>query len=73
MKKRIILYLLFIFPVCITAPASASEEAFNLSGIIESIINYQNNSDFISDIRNNSKENFFYAMKNLNNGNVIVA
>ena len=57
----------------INAPASASEEAFNLSGIIESIINYQNNSDFISDIRNNSKENFFYAMKNLNNGNVIVA
>ncbi len=73
MKKRILLFLLFVFTLQINAPSYAVEDSFNLAGIIENIINYQNNSDFVSDIRNDSKENYLYAVQNLTNGNVVVA
>ncbi len=73
MKKRILLSLLFVFMVQINAPSTAAEDSFNLALIIENIINYQNNSDFVSDIRNDSKENYLYAVQNLTNGNVVVA
>ena len=73
MKKRALLSLLFMFTVQAFAPSFAVEDSFNLAGIIENIINYQNNSDFVSDIRNDSKENYLYAVQNLTNGNVVVA
>ncbi len=73
MKKTLLCSLLFILGAQFNQPSFADSDSFNLAGVIESIIEYQNNGDFVSDIRNNSRENFLYATKNLNNGNVAVA
>lgn len=74
MKNKILPALLIAFLCTFTLPSFAqTEESFNLAGVIESIINYQNQSDIVSDIRFDSKENFLNATNKFMQGNVVVA
>lgn len=70
--KKIIIWTFLFFQIF--CPVFAQEEDFfNLSGVIENIINYQNKEGFVSDIRNDAKENYSYAMQNFYSGNAVVA
>ena len=55
-----------------TTVFAQTQDAFNLSGIIDNIINYQSKEGDIYE-NENSKDKFLYAIENLNNGNVVVA
>lgn len=74
MKNKRITLLLIAFFCAFNMPSFAqNEDSFNLAGVIESIINYQNQDEIISDIRLDSKENFLYATNKFIQGNVVVA
>ena len=74
MKNKRITLLLVAFFCAFNMPSFAqNEDSFNLAGVIESIINYQNQDEIISDIRLDSKENFLYATNKFIQGNVVVA
>lgn len=71
MKKTLSIIILF-FAINLQCLANETD-TFNLAGVIENIINYQEKTEFISEIQLDSRENFLYATKNLYNGNVVVA
>lgn len=74
MKNKIISLTLLFFLLQNTTPVFCEvSDSFNLAAVIESIIKYQSKTDFVSDIRDDSKENFLYAVQNMENGNVVVA
>lgn len=74
MKKFLIAFILSVFIIQTAPPAFCiTSDSFNLAGVIESIINYQNKADFIQDVEESAKENYLYAAKNFLNGNVTVA
>lgn len=71
MKKILSVTTLFF---ALNFPCLANEvDTFNLAGVIENIISHQEKTEFISEVKLDSRENFLYATKNLYNGNVVVA
>lgn len=72
MKKTLIYIIVAILFLGINPSYSAEENSFNLAGLIESIINYQEKRDD-NIIQSEAKETFLYAINSIYNGNIIVA
>ena len=73
MKKIIFLITAIIFIFGSNPAQCADGDSFNLAGIIENIINYQDYKDEIQKSDNISKETFVYGVNNIYNGNIVVA
>lgn len=72
MKKTIIITLTLILLCAIKPSYCAESETFNLTGLIESFMNYQD-KDNIKESQISAKEEFLNATNNIYNGNVVVA
>ena len=71
--KKIIFSIIAIFLLSGGMPSFCAEDnSFNLIGVIENIINYQDKKDE-QIIQNEAKENFLYGINSIYNGNVVVA
>lgn len=73
MKKKITSLVLTAVLAQTQLCFAQTSDTFNLAGVIENIINYQNKNEFVSDVRTDSKESFINASTNMYNGNVVVA
>ena len=73
MRKTLLIILATIFIFGAKPQYCAANETFNLAGVIESFINYQDKNENIQEVEKNAKEEFLGAVNNIYNGNVVVA
>lgn len=73
MKKILLIIFTTIFIFGVKPQHCAANEAFNLAGVIESFMNYQDKNENIKEIEKNTRDEFLGAVNNIYNGNVVVA